>query len=89
MASDIRIRIGAVSATLAINGSDQQTADALRRYARSLGIPINGTAQENLIAILEHWRDEVRRVSKQVQVAEADAVSHAANVAQAESDNPL
>lgn len=89
MASDLRIRVGNASATLVINATDQQVAEALRRYAQSLGIPLEGTANQQLGAVLEHWRDEVRRKSIQMLLAELDAASSAANRATAEAENQL
>lgn len=94
MASDLRIRIGGATATITLNGAngeftDQQVADVLRRYARSLGIAIDGTAQENLTAILEHIRDDVRRRARGAQAREAKATSDAAIEAQAETDNAI
>lgn len=89
MASDLRIRIGGATATITFGATDQQVADVLRRYARSLGISIDGTAQENLTAILEHIRDDVRRRAKAAQVREEKATSDAAIEAQADADNAI
>lgn len=75
MPNDLRLRVGAATGTITFNPalSDAQVANALRRYARSLGIPTDGTPQENLTAILQHWLDDVRRRSKAVQLADLAA----------------
>lgn len=88
MPEDLRIRIGAVEATIPLSGTPAQISAALTRYARSLGIPVNGTAVGNLTAILTHWKNEVRQRSIQVQVADAEAAAKAALIATADSDNP-
>lgn len=89
MASDIRLRVGGATATLVFGATDQQVADALRRYARSLGIAAEGTPQEQLAAILEHFRDDVVRRSKAVQTAEKRAVADVTIAAEVSADNPL
>lgn len=89
MASDLRLRVGAATALLTFNATDAQVADALRRFARSLGITIDGTPQEQLMAILEHFRDDVVRRSKAVQTAEKRAEGEAAIVAVVDAENAL
>lgn len=91
MSSQISLKVGNVTATLPIgaNVTDAQVGQALTRYANSLGIPVNGSAQENLAAILAHIVDAIRRRSKDKQVADATSTAQAAIVAQAESDNQL
>lgn len=89
MASDLRIRVGSASATITFAATDQQMAEALRRYARRLGIATNGTANENLTAILEHIRDDVRRIAKAEQAAELRAANEATILSTVESDNGL
>ncbi|MBK8051017.1 MAG: hypothetical protein IPK16_30345 [Anaerolineales bacterium] len=75
MASDLRLRVGGATGIITFNATDAQVAEALRRYARRLGIPAGGTANENLTAILEHLRDEIRRIAKEVQTAELRAAN--------------
>lgn len=91
MSSQISLKVGNVTATLPIgaNVTDQQVAQALTRYAAGLGIPVNGSAQENLTAILAHIVDSIRRRAKAQQVADATTAAQAAIIAQAESDNAL
>lgn len=91
MPNDLRLRVGAATATVTLNPalSDAQVANALRRYARSLGISIDGTPQENLTAILQHWVDDVRRRSKAVQLMDLAAERSIADAATVEADNPL
>lgn len=89
MASDLRLRIGAASAMITFGGTDQQVADALERFAVSLGIPNTGTATERLTAILEHLRDEVKRRSKDAQRASLRAANEAAIEQTVEQDNAL
>lgn len=89
MASDIRLRVGNVTALLTLGGTDQQIAQALTRYATSLGIPLNGTPTENLTAVLEHIRSDVKARAKQVQAAEKRVISEATIAAEVEADNPL
>lgn len=89
MASDIRIRIGAVSAMVTLNASDAQVAAALTRYAASLGIPTTGTPTENLTAILVSIIDEIKRRSKQQQANELRAANEAAIQSAVESENAL
>lgn len=94
MASDLRIRIGNVSAMISLNGSvgnvsDAQVADALRRFATSLGIPITGTPTENLTAILEHIKDDVKRRSRQTQRSELTIQYEQTIIAQIDADNDL
>lgn len=89
MASDLRLRVGGATAMITFAATDQQVADALRRYARRLGIPVNGTANENLTAILEHIRDDVRRIAKEVQAAELRAANETTIQATVESENGL
>ncbi|MES2934313.1 MAG: hypothetical protein V4805_12600 [Pseudomonadota bacterium] len=89
MPQDLRIRVGVEVATITINGTAQQVAAALERYASSQGITITGTATENLTAILEHIKVEVRRRSKEVQKAQLEAANAAAIEATVELDNPI
>lgn len=91
MASDLRIRVGGVTAALTVGSSitDQQVGQALLRYARSLGISTEGTNQEQLTRILQHWVDDVKRRAKEMQRAE-DAAQRAATLeATLEADNNL
>lgn len=94
MASDLRVRVGNVTAMISLNGPDGQFSDAqvaavLTRFANSLGIPISGTAQENLTAVLLHIKDDVRRRAKAVDVAERKAVSDAEIETEANAENNL
>lgn len=89
MPNDLRLRVGAVVAILPLGGTDQQVADALRRFARSLGITSEGTPQEQLTAILEHFRDDVKRRSKAVQTEQKRAEGEAAIAAIVDADNAL
>ena len=77
MPEDLRIRVGNEVGTIPLNGTPQQIAAVLTRYATALGIPTDGTPTQNLTAILEHIRDDVRRTAKQAHRqqlrAEADA----------------
>lgn len=89
--ADIRLRVGAATATVTINPalSDAQIASALRRYARSLGIAVDGTPQENLTAIAQHWLDDVRRRSRAVHLADLAAERAASDAATVDGDNAL
>lgn len=89
MPQDLRIRVGVEVAQITFGGTPQQVAAALTRFATSLGIAINGTPTENLTAILEHMRDDVKRRSKAVQIASDLAVAQVAIEATAETENPL
>lgn len=89
MASDLRIRVGGTTALLTFGGTDQQVADALHRFALSLGIPTEGNAQTQLMAIAEHIRDDIKRRSKAVQTTEKRAVADATITAEVDADNPI
>lgn len=89
MASSLVLKVGSVTATINFSVSDALVAAALTRYANSLGIPMTGTAQENLAAVLAHVVDDIRRRSKSVQVADATATAQAAINATADADNNL
>lgn len=89
MPQDLRVRVGVEVGTVVINGTAQQVADALRRYAVSLGIPTNGTATQNLEAILNSIIYEVKQRSKAVQTAELRAANEAAITATVDADNAL
>lgn len=89
MASDLRLRVGNASATITFQATDQQVATALRRFAGSLGIPVDGVPQENLLAILEHFRSEVVERSKAMQRAELRSEYDATIEATVEADNAL
>lgn len=89
MPEDLRIRVGNLAATVPLGGTPAQIGAALSRFATSLGIPINGTPTENLTAILEHFRDDVKTRSKAVQTAEKRAVADATILQEVENDNPL
>jgi hypothetical protein len=85
------IKVAGTTATRTVGSgiTDAQVGAALARFARSLGIPITGVALDDLLAIVDHFVNDVRTRSKQVQVADANAAAQAAIVAQAESDNAL
>lgn len=70
MASDLRLRVGNTTATITFGGTDQQVANALRRFATSLGISLEGTPTENLEAILLHFKDDVKTRAKEVHARE-------------------
>lgn len=89
MPQDLRLRVGSEVAQITLGGTAQQVADALTRFATSLGIPITGTATEKLTAVLEHIRDDVRRRSKAIQAADLRATNEATIAQQIETDNPL
>lgn len=89
MPEDLRIRVGNLVATVPLGGTPAQIGAALSRFATSLGIPINGTPTENLVAILEHWRQEAKTRSKQVQRQELLAAQVAQIESTVENDNPL
>lgn len=87
--NDLRIRVGVEVGTITFGGTPAQVADVLRRFAISQGIPITGTATENLVAILEHFRDEAKQGSKQAQRAELRAANEAGIETTVELDNAL
>lgn len=87
--ADIRLRVGAATATLTFNATDAQVAATLRRFARNVGVSVEGTNQEQLTAILEYIRDDVRSRSITVQVADAREANEATIRTQAEADNVL
>lgn len=87
--ADLRLRVNGAVALISFNATEEKTERILRRYARSLGIPTNGTAEENLTAILEHIRDDVSRRAMSVQVRDEKATADAAIEAQAEQDNEI
>lgn len=89
MAGSIAITVGATTYSLPINGTNAQIAAALTRYARSLGISTSGTNEQNMTAILEHVRDDIRRRSKAIQLADLAAAQAAANRATVDADNTL
>jgi hypothetical protein len=89
MASDIRLRVGGVTVTRVLGGTDQQVGDALRRYAQGLGIDTTVTAQEWGSALLEYWVDEARRRSRALRLKEIEAAQAVANQQLAESETPL
>lgn len=91
MSSQISLKVGNVTATLPIgaNVTDAQVAQALTRYAASLGIPVDGTAQQNLTAVLAHVVDDIRRRSKTQQLTELRAAQDVANQAAADADTQL
>lgn len=94
MSSTLTLKVGNVTAAISLNGASGQTTDmqvgaALTRYAESLAIPLEGSTQENLTAILEHIRDEVKRRAKIAQWAALRAADDAAHRATVESDNDL
>lgn len=76
-------------ATLALGGTDAQVKNTLERFAVRVGIPITGTATENLTAILEYIRDEVKRYSKEAHRAELRAANEAGIETTVELDNAL
>lgn len=87
MASSLSITVGGASATLPINATNAQVSAALTRYARSLAIPVTGVAQDDLTAILAHFVDDVRRRSKQVEIADTLAAAQVTAQATADADN--
>lgn len=89
MPEDIRLRVGTEVVTLPLNGGASKVAAVLTRFATSLGIPITGTATENLTAILEHVRDDVKQRSKVQQQADLRKANEAAITATVDSDNAL
>lgn len=89
MAGSISATVGPVTATEPINATNAQIQAALTRYARRLGIPTDGSAQENLAAILRHWIDDVRRVSKEAEAADERAAYEATVQAKVSADNPF
>lgn len=88
MPNDIRIRAASLVSTYTFTGTDAQFAAILTRFARSQGIAITGTNQQNLDAIRDHYVDETRRGSKAIQAADLRAANEAAIAATLESDNP-
>jgi len=89
MAGNISITIGSNTFTLPLAATNAQIGSALTRYARSLGISTAGTNAESMTAILEHIRDDIRRRSKDAQLADIEAAQDAANQATVDADNPL
>lgn len=89
MPNDIRIRASTLVSTYTFTGTDAQFAAILTRFARSLGISIEGTNQQNLDAIRDHYVDETRRGSKAIQAADIRAANEATIAQQVETDNPL
>lgn len=91
MSSQMTLKVGNTTATLPIgaNVTDAQVGQALTRYANSLGIPMTGTAQENLTAVLAHVLDDIRRRAKSQQLVELRAAQDAANQAAADADTQL
>lgn len=89
MASDLRLRVGGATALLTFNATDAQVAAILRRFARNVGISVEGTPQEQLVAILTYLRDDVRARSITVQVADAREANEETIRQQAEADNAL
>ncbi len=91
MSSSISITVGNVTATLPIGAgiADAQVAAALTRYANSLAIPVTGTAQQNLTAILASIVADIKQRSKRQQVADATTAAQVAIVATADGDNAL
>lgn len=87
--NDLRLRVGNEVAQITLGGTPQQVADALTRFATSMGIPTTGTPTENLTAILEYIKDEVKRRSKDTQRAQLRAANEAAITQQVEADNAL
>jgi hypothetical protein len=89
MPNDLRLRVGAVVADLPLGGTTQQVADALRRFAAGLGISTEGTTQEQLVRVLEHVRDDVKRRAKAAHLAELEAAQAAGNQSTVDADNDL
>lgn len=91
MSSQIVLKVGPTSGTVTIGAgiTDAKVGAALTRYATSLAIPVTGDAQTDLIAVLNHFVDLVKRRSTQAQVSAAQAASLAMAQSQADSDNNL
>lgn len=89
MPQDLRVRVGVEVATITLGGTPQQVAAVLERFAVRRGIPITGTATENLTAILEYVREEVKRYSKEEHRAQLNAANAAAIEVTVETDNTL
>lgn len=75
--------------TITFPGTAQQVADQLQDLAASLGIPTNGTATENLVAILEHVRDDAKRRTRAVRKARKQTASEAQIEAELDQENAL
>lgn len=91
MSSSMSIKVANVTATrvVGVSISDAQVGAALARFARSLGIPITGVALDDLLAIVDHFINDVKTRSKAVQVADDNAAGQAAIIARADADNAL
>lgn len=94
MASDLRVRVGGVTAMISLNGasgqlSDAQVGAAIERFMLELGIPITGTNVENLTAYLKHVKDDTARVAKRRHRREQEAERAAEITATVDSENNL
>lgn len=91
MSSSITLKVNNTTATVTIGAgiTDAQVSQALTRYATNLEIAINGTAQQNLTAILAHIIDDIRQRAKTQQIADATLTAQAAIIATADSENAL
>lgn len=89
MPQDLTVRVGIHVGTITFGGTPAQVADVLERFALRVGIPIVGTATENLVAILEYFRDEVKGKSKEEHRAQLNAANSAAIEATIEVDDVL
>lgn len=91
MSSQISLKVGSVTATLPVgsNITDAQVAAALTRYANSLGIPVNGSSQENLNAILVSIVEDIKERSKKVQISQGTESALTTLKQTVESENNL
>lgn len=89
MPNEITIRAGTLTATYTFPGTNAQFAAILQRFARSRGISVEGTNQENLQSALDFLVKYIWLVSKAQQQVDEQAANQAAIQAKVEADNPL
>lgn len=87
MPEDIRLRLGVVVANKTLNGTPAKIGLVIERFMQRMGIPITGVAQTDMEAYLQHWIDETKRVSKEVQTAELYAEQQATIKSVVDIDN--
>ena len=89
MSSAITLKVGNVTATLPLGGTDAQVVSVLARYAMMRTLPQEGTAQERLTALLGLIRDDIKLLAKRRHADDLRAAYEATISGTIEADNPL
>lgn len=89
MSSEISLKVGGVTVTLPLAGSDVQVAGVLTRYAAMRTLSAEGTVTERLTRILESIRDDIKLLAKRRHADDLRAANEVTIATQIDSDNPL